>query len=143
MKRFEEYCTPKKNVTYERHLFFTGSQQTDEAIDQYATELKRRAKSCEFDELKEGLLRDRIVCGCGSNLLREKLLRTQDLTLDEALQMCRANEAIKAKMKTLTDGQETVAVIRKQNFNKERRLKQHKVNATDVAFLQIMITAQH
>lgn len=102
------------NVTYERHLFFTRTQQAEEAIDQYATELKGRAKSCEFGELKEGLIRDRIVCDIGSNLLREKLLRTQDLTLDKALQLSRANETSKAQMKTITEGQETVAFLGKQ-----------------------------
>lgn len=83
-------------MTYERRLFFTISLQLDETIDQYATELKRRAKSCEFGDLKEGLLRDRIVSGIGSNPLYKKLLPTQDLTLAKALQMCRANEASKA-----------------------------------------------
>ena len=40
VQKFETYCTPKKNTTYERHKFFTRNQKSDETIDQYVTELR-------------------------------------------------------------------------------------------------------
>ena len=87
LQKFEEYCTPKKNVTYERHRFFTRSQNEGETIDQYATELRSRAKSCAFGDLTESLIRDRIICGIPSNALRERLLRQDDLSLHDAPKM--------------------------------------------------------
>ena len=48
IKKFEEYCTPKKNVTYERHVFNTRAQGATEGIDAYATELRKLARNCEF-----------------------------------------------------------------------------------------------
>ena len=31
--KFEDYCTPRKNVTFERHVFNTRSQEPTENID--------------------------------------------------------------------------------------------------------------
>ena len=63
LQKFENYCKPRKNITWERHVFNTRNQQTGESIDQYVTDLKIKARSCEFGELHDCLIRDRIVCG--------------------------------------------------------------------------------
>ena len=39
VEKFEAYCIPRKNVTWERHVFNTHNQQPGETIDQYATDL--------------------------------------------------------------------------------------------------------
>ena len=64
--KFRAYCTPKKNITFERHVFNTRCQESDESIDSYVTALKKLAKSCEFADLQDSLVRDRIVCGIQS-----------------------------------------------------------------------------
>ena len=48
MEMFEVYCTPHKNVTWDRHVFNSRTQQPGETIDQYVTELRSKAKHCEF-----------------------------------------------------------------------------------------------
>ncbi len=101
LDKFEAYCVPKRNITYERHRFFTCSQREGERIDQYVTELKNRAKTCEFELLNDSLIRDRIVCGIQSNALRERLLREQDLSLERAVAMCRAAESSKIQIQEL------------------------------------------
>ena len=40
-RKFKEYCTPKKHVTYERHVFNTRAQGATEGIDAYVTELRK------------------------------------------------------------------------------------------------------
>ena len=70
VQKFEEYCIPRKNVTYERHLFNTRNQGPTESIDSYVTALKNLAKSCEFGELTDSLIRDQIVCGIQSAEIR-------------------------------------------------------------------------
>ena len=65
IKKFEEYCTPKKNVTYERHVLNTRAQGATEGIDAYLTELCKLARNCELGELHVSIIRDRIVCGSG------------------------------------------------------------------------------
>ena len=121
MEKFESYCMPKRNVTYERHKFFTRSQEVGENIDHYATELRNRAQSCEFGELTNSLIRDRIICGILDNGVRERLLRQDDLTLEKALQLCRAAETTRAQAHELSSTGERVSVdalgSKKQSFN--------------------------
>lgn len=113
MDQFEAFCIPKRNVTYERHRFFTCMQKSGETIDQYVTELKHRSKTCEFGELKDSLVKDRIVCGIPDNGLRERLLREQDLDLEKALSLCRAAETVKTQAKELLNETCAVDVVKK------------------------------
>ena len=101
MEKFDQYCNPRKNVTWERHKFNTRNQQPGETIDQYVTDLKTKAQTCEFAELKDGLIRDRVVCGIICDRTRARLLKEAELTLQKALDICRANEATSTQLKTL------------------------------------------
>ena len=103
-EKFDEYCNPRKNITWERHKFNTRNQQVGETIDQYVTDLKTKAQTCEFANLKESLIRDRIVCGIICDRTRARLLKDSELTLQKALDICRANEATASQLKTLSSG---------------------------------------
>ena len=63
MNKFIDYCMPKKNLVYERFVFNTCNQNQGQTIDSYVTELRTKAQSCEYDELKDSLIRDWIVVG--------------------------------------------------------------------------------
>jgi len=102
-EKFEEYCIPRTNITFERHRFFTCSQRSGETIDQFVSELQNRAKTCEFGALKDGLIRDRVICGVPSSSLRERLLREEQLTFEKTIRICRAVEATKTQAKELGD----------------------------------------
>ncbi len=67
--KFKQYCEPRKNLTFIRHQFFTRSQGPTETIDAFATDLKNKAKHCEFGTLIDSLIRDRIVGGIRSDQL--------------------------------------------------------------------------
>jgi len=56
MAKFAAYCIPTANVTWERHMFNTCNHQDDENIDQYVTDLRKKAQMCQFQELKDGLI---------------------------------------------------------------------------------------
>ncbi|XP_019746382.1 uncharacterized protein LOC109528343 [Hippocampus comes] len=124
MKKFEEYFVPKQNVTFERYKFFTHDQQQGVPFDQYLAELHTLSKTCEFDTLRDSLVRDRIVCGTADNALRERLLRETELTLDECVSMCRAAETTKAQAKELRRGETTVHAINKAQRKKNTFSKQ-------------------
>ena len=105
MEKFEAYCTPRKNVTWDRHVFNSRTQQPGETIDQYVTDLRCKAKHCEFGTLTDSLIRDRIVCGVLSDRTRSRLLKDPTLTLDGAIDICRADEATAVQMKSLATGE--------------------------------------
>ena len=56
LEKFSIYCRPRKNITYERHVFNTRNQIAGEVIDQYLTDLRTKAKTCEFGTLCDGLI---------------------------------------------------------------------------------------
>ncbi|CAB3983765.1 retrotransposon-like family member retr-1 [Paramuricea clavata] len=103
MEKFERYCNPRKNLTFDRHSFFTRNQQEGETIDTYVTELRNKAYRCEFADLKDGLIRDRIVCGITNDSVRARLLRESDLSLEKCVDICRASEISAFQLKELTD----------------------------------------
>jgi len=72
--KFKKYCKPKQNVTVERYQFNTCVQKTDETIDQYVKELKLRAENCSYGDLEDQLIRDHIVCGTKSEIVKKHLL---------------------------------------------------------------------
>ena len=65
---------PRKNVTVERHMFFSRNQGEGESFDTFITDLKLKAKTCEFENLTESLIKDRIVAGVNNEYLRARLL---------------------------------------------------------------------
>ncbi|XP_061887621.1 uncharacterized protein K02A2.6-like isoform X2 [Entelurus aequoreus] len=124
MTKFEEYFVPRQNVTFERYKFFTHDQKQGVPFDQYMAELHTLSKTCEFDTLRDSLVRDRIVCGTMDNALRERLLRETGLTLDKCVSMCRAAETTRAQAKELRRGETTVHAIHKEQWKNKMCTKQ-------------------
>ena len=123
---FKEYCSPKKNITYERHKFNTRNQGETESIDQYVTELRILASTCEFATLKDGLIRDRIICGIQNQTMKERLLREADLTLKKAIDICRAAEVSREQVKSLTDSKSAeIGALHKTKQDKQNREYNH------------------
>ena len=108
IEKFEAYCIPRKNVTWERHAFNTRNQRPGETIDQYITDLRIKAKTCEFGTLTESLIKDRLVCGVISDKTRSRLLKQANLTLSGALDTCRADEITAAQMKAMSTQPTTI-----------------------------------
>ena len=101
LEQFEKYCSPRKNITWERHVFNTRNQGS-ENIDKYVTDLRAQAKLCEFEGLMDSLIRDRIVCGIRDDKCRARLLREVDLTLEKAVDICRSTEIAAAQLGTFS-----------------------------------------
>ncbi|XP_059054674.1 uncharacterized protein LOC131848758 [Achroia grisella] len=92
LKKFDEYFGVKQNITLARYNFFMRNQEIGESINQYVTALKLLSKNCDFKILEEELIRDRIVCGIKNTTVRDRLLRTEDLTLERTINICQVDE---------------------------------------------------
>ncbi|GLV46504.1 hypothetical protein CBL_20842 [Carabus blaptoides fortunei] len=87
MNAFEDYCSPRKNVVFNRFKFFKKTQEPGESFDQFHTELKSLAKNCDF--------------GVNDCTIQEKLLRDANLQLEDVVEYCRAAEVSKEQLKVL------------------------------------------
>ena len=101
LEKFDAFCNPRKNTIYERYVFFSRNQENGESIDHYVTILKTLSDTCEFGNLKESLIRDRLVFGILDNSVRERLLRDPELTLQTAIERVRSAELTNAQLKQI------------------------------------------
>ena len=123
-KKLEDYVNPRKNTVFERYRFWECKEQEGETIDHVITELRTRAKSCEFGEQHDSMIRDRIVFGVRDTQLKERLLReSSELTLEKAASISRAGEASTTQIKELEDTDKTVPVHWVGNKLNSRRPK--------------------
>jgi hypothetical protein len=92
IEKISGYFTPKKNIDYEVYVSVRQEKQrTGETLDQYATRLRKLARTCEFTDLNKEL-KFQIILGCVSSRLRRRALGESTLTLDQLLSHGRAME---------------------------------------------------
>ena len=124
-KRFEECCLPKKNLVVERRKFFWKNQHDDETFDQFMTELRNLASTCEFGDLYENLLLYKVVDGIRSEKIRDVLLRKGvEMTLEKAINICRTEEITKMQMKEMNSEKEMGGISRNQKWKKAQKRKE-------------------
>lgn len=94
---FDKHFKPRVNVVFERYKFNVRVQQPGESAETFITALHKLAESCEYaqmqpGQIKEELIRDRIVIGMADAKLSEQMQMKSELTLQQAVQMCRQGE---------------------------------------------------
>jgi len=82
---FGKHCEPVKNITYER-VKFNSMKQGEMSIHQFITTLQSQADVCEYGQMRDELVRDRIVVGVRDMKLREYLIDVENLTLSSCIQ---------------------------------------------------------
>ena len=92
IEAFRAYCVGTVNVTYERYLFYKRSQESGERFDNFVGDLRRLARTCDFGNVLDSMIRDRIVVGIRDDATRQKLLQVRNLTLKSVIDTCRASE---------------------------------------------------
>ena len=98
--KFAQICSPQTNITMERHKFNTAVQG-EHSFRKFLADLRIKASTCRFGELKDEMIRDRLVCGI-TNVFRKLLLREDDLTLTKAIHICKVNELLDRRIKELS-----------------------------------------
>ena len=107
--RFEEHCAPRTNEVFERYVFRCRVKHETESYDSFITDLRLKARTCNFDEMKQSLIRDQIVFGTNVERDRAKLLHETDLNLDKTIKICLANEATRQHLKSFHDQHSAVS----------------------------------
>ena len=84
MEKFDTFFQVRKNVIFEHARFNRRSQGQSESIEQFITSLYQLAETCEYGELKDEMIRNRIVVGIRDQALSEHLQLNSTLTLEKA-----------------------------------------------------------
>ncbi|KAL5503306.1 hypothetical protein EMCRGX_G010234 [Ephydatia muelleri] len=108
--RYEAYFVKKRNVIYERAKFNLRKQEDGEPVDDFVTSLYSLAQYCNFGDLHDEMIRDRLVVGLRDANLSEKLQLDSELTLEKAIAMARQSESVKLQQATVRGEQKIVNV---------------------------------
>lgn len=92
IKILDDFFEPKQNEIISTYCFHKRNQVEGESFDLFYTEIRKLVKNCNFKEQEERMIRDRIVLGVQDQKLQRKFLEINNLTLQTAVDMCRASE---------------------------------------------------
>lgn len=87
---------PQLNNDFEKFKFKRAWQTDTESVDMFYVRLRRLASTCPFTDPR-GEIRDQIIVGCRSKLLRKLILRMPGMSLDDILVLARSHELSDAR----------------------------------------------
>lgn len=94
LAKLNAFFLPKGNATYERHVLRQMKQSTGEAMDAFTVRLRIQAERCDFGDRTEENIKDQIIQGCQSPILRRDLLKRGDADLEEILRVAKIYETV-------------------------------------------------
>ena len=83
----QDHFVPVRNILYERYIFHNTEQQA------HLIKLRRLAEPCQFGNLEDEMVRDRLVLGCKDSAARTRLFREKSCDLKKAVESLRISEA--------------------------------------------------
>lgn len=99
--KFGEHFIGKRNTIYERAKFNLRCQEAGESVETFITALHVLADNCAYGDMKDQLIRDRIVVGIKDRALSESLQLLADLKLEDASLKAKQSEAVRKQQQQL------------------------------------------
>ena len=127
LEAFQRYCSPRKNIIYERYGFWTIQQEEDETIDAYLTRIRMKIDLCEYDKegwppaVRQELIRDKFVFGLMDDNIKERLLRESDVTLSKAVETAQRTESSKKQIKEM--GRPSVNAVQESEQSRKQYIR--------------------
>ena len=102
--RFGKYVAPKSNFRIARFKLRSMKQDNGESVDAYMKTVRILARECKYTDTNEHML-DTLIFGTNSEHVQSKLIqRDETLSLDEAIDIARTEEATKQQLQSLKQG---------------------------------------
>ena len=109
--KFDRFFTVHKNVIFERAVFNRRQQAEGETAEQYIAALYNLASNCNYGELQNELIRDRLIVGIRNSLLSEQLQMDAELTLEKAKKLIQQKGAVHGQQSILHRSESTAGPI--------------------------------
>ena len=113
LAKYEQFCKPRISVFAARHHFLT-MKQNNLTIDEFLTAMKNQVRYCAFGELKDDMVLHALTLGLDNDRTRRSLFKTQKLTLDKAVNLCRLTEDSETEMRKMKINEEVSAVYKNE-----------------------------
>ncbi|XP_053954513.1 uncharacterized protein K02A2.6-like [Anastrepha ludens] len=113
VEKLNNYFTPKRNSTFERHLFRSIAPLEGEPFNKFVLRLRHQSSKCCFGETKSEIediaLKDKIIDSWASVDLRKRLLEKEQ-SLNEIIETCQINEQIQKQSQSMISKQDSEVV---------------------------------
>ena len=96
-----EHFNPAPSEIVERFKFHTRFHKPGESVTAFVSELCSLAKSCNFRDTLETMLRDRIICGINNPIIQHRLLSEKALTSKSAMELAQGMESAAKNVREL------------------------------------------
>ncbi|KAJ8896270.1 hypothetical protein PR048_001614, partial [Dryococelus australis] len=117
LQSLETCCIPRVNVCGKAYFLLQRTERS------YVMELKKLSRSCEFGEMKDSLIKYRIISGLLDNEVKTKLLNIDELSLEKFLQICKNAELTRTQLKTVMHGAKMASIHAVNNGRHKRERK--------------------
>ena len=94
-QRFQDFFYVRPNVIYERAKFNLRKQEVGESVDDFLTSLHTLVETCNYGNLRDEMIRDRIVVGILDESLAERLQLDAALTLAGCIKLVKDTDVVK------------------------------------------------
>ena len=105
------------------------TQSETEDFNSFFNDVKKLVMNCDFGSIKDDMIRDKIVCGIKDRQVKQRLLGEEALSLDKAINICRAAEMAQKQLKVIAGAevsqvkQANRTATNRQNGRQENRSK--------------------
>ena len=99
--KFGAFFKIRRNVIFERARFNRRSQLVGESAEQFIMEICTLAEHCNYGDMMDEMIRDRLVVGIQDATLSQLLQLDAELTLEKAKERVRQREAVAVEQKAL------------------------------------------
>jgi hypothetical protein len=100
VKAISDLFNPSTNTEFQKYTFRNTKQKTD-SINEFYTELKQIAETCDFGERMNAEIKSQLIAGCKNSKVRHKGLSDSAITLEKLLEYARTLELTEAHSKTI------------------------------------------
>ena len=100
-EKFDSYFVVRRNIIYERAKFNRRVQNDNESVEEFINSLHVLAEYCDYGDLHDQMIRDRIVVGLKDGNVSQRLQLDPDLTLKKAQDIVRETDAVKRQQSEL------------------------------------------
>lgn len=110
MKKFEDYCLPRKNIVMETFKLNTIVQKDGQSFAEYITSLRSQLKFCGYmcakcdEPYADRILKERIILGLVDKKLQLKLLESPKDKLEDIINKCKIAEMAVTNRQLLSSG---------------------------------------
>ena len=100
-EKLKAHFMKKRNVIFKRAKFNQRKQEKGESIDDFVTSLYRLSEHFGYGDIRNELIRDRIVVGLRDSMLSEKLQLDSNLTLETAITAACQREQVRKQQQVI------------------------------------------